>query len=407
MPALSPTMEEGNLVKWLKREGETVKDGEAIAEIETDKATMEVEANDDGVLAKILIQEGTDGVKVNTPIAVLAAPGESVDALVDTAPAAESLKAAPAPTETPTSSEPCCQSERYSHDTDVRVFATPLARRVAAQNGVSLASIQGSGPRGRILKRDVESFSSCSASTQTSRPVSCSRGADGFPDYDLIKPSNMRKTIAKRLVESKHNAPHFYVTADCEIDGLLASRKTLNDSLDSWKLTVNDFVIKALAMALTSVPKANAAYFEDGIHQFRTADISVAVAIDDGLITPVVRSAETKGLLQISRESKELAQKAREGKLRPEEFQGGTFTVSNMGMYGVSSFSAVINPPQGGILAVGAGTKKPIVRDDQIVIGTVMSCTLSVDHRVIDGALAATLLAEFRKNIENPVNMLL
>lgn len=408
MPALSPTMEEGNLVKWLKREGEKIKDGEVIAEIETDKATMEVESTDDGVLAKILVPEGTEGVKVNTPIAVMTSEGESFDAskvqgpAPQAQPAPESNKPAPAPVEAP-------KQQCTSKCTDARIFATPLAKRIAGQNGINLSEVSGTGPRGRITKCDVESALSGKSSRSTvclSSTPDVSRDMDGLPEYDLIKLNGMRKTIAKRLVESKHNSPHFYVTIDCEIDELMKARKRINEA-EGIKLTLNDFIIKAVAKTLINVPKANASWFDDGIHMFKTADVAVAVAIEDGLITPVVKSAEHKGLLQISTEMKDLAARARDGKLKPEEFKGGTFTISNMGMYGISSFMAIINPPHGCIMAVGAGIKKPVVKNEAVAIATVMSCTLSVDHRVVDGAIAAEFLAEFKKNIENPSRMLL
>lgn len=408
MPALSPTMEEGNLVKWLKREGEKIKDGEVIAEIETDKATMEVESTDDGVLAKILVPEGTEGVKVNTPIAVMTSEGESFDAskvqgpAPQAQPAPESNKPAPAPVEAP-------KQQCTSKCTDARIFATPLAKRIAGQNGINLSEVSGTGPRGRITKCDVESALSGKSSRSTvclSSTPDVSRDMDGIPEYDLIKLNGMRKTIAKRLVESKHNSPHFYVTIDCEIDELMKARKRINEA-EGIKLTLNDFIIKAVAKTLINVPKANASWFDDGIHMFKTADVAVAVAIEDGLITPVVKSAEHKGLLQISTEMKDLAARARDGKLKPEEFKGGTFTISNMGMYGISSFMAIINPPHGCIMAVGAGIKKPVVKNEAVAIATVMSCTLSVDHRVVDGAIAAEFLAEFKKNIENPSRMLL
>lgn len=410
MPALSPTMEEGNLVKWLKLEGEKIKDGEVIAEIETDKATMEVESTDDGVLAKILIPEGTEGVKVNTPIAVMTSEGESFDASKAQSPAPQSPsqsqtapedKPAPAPVEAP-------KQQCTSKCTDARIFATPLAKRIAGQNGINLSEVSGTGPRGRITKCDVESAlgSKSNAPRICLSSIPASRDMDGLPEYDLIKLNGMRKTIAKRLVESKHNSPHFYVTIDCEIDELMKARKRINEA-EGIKLTLNDFIIKAVAKTLINVPKANASWFEDGIHMFKTADVSVAVAIEDGLITPIIKSAEHKGLLQISTEMKDLAGRARDGKLKPEEFKGGTFTISNMGMYGISSFMAIINPPHGCIMAVGAGIKKPVVKNDAVALATVMNCTLSVDHRVVDGAVAAAFMAEFKKNIENPSRMLL
>lgn len=410
MPALSPTMEEGNLVKWLKLEGEKINDGEVIAEIETDKATMEVEATDDGTLAKILIPEGTEHVKVNTPIGVLIQEGETYSPQSDAKQPdteAKSSSNCNTPKETPHKELPKEQPVSCNCNNNSRIFATPLAKRIAAQSGVKISDVQGSGPHGRIIKADIETFlTHTPTKTPTHTKASIQRDAFGLPSYDLIKVSNMRKTIAKRLVECKQTAPHFYASIDCEIDELTNARKSINAS-EGQKLTINDFIIKAVAQTLARVPKANAAWFEDGIHQFNTSDVSVAVAVDNGLITPVIKSAEHKGLSEISNEMKTLATKAKEGKLKPEEFQGGTFTISNLGMFGVSNFMAIINPPQGCILAVGAGIQKPIVKNGTITIATVMTCTLSVDHRVVDGAIAAEFLAEFKKNIENPTRMLL
>lgn len=409
MPALSPTMEEGNLVKWLKKEGDKISDGEVIAEIETDKATMEVEASDDGVLAKILVPEGTEAVKVNTPIAVMVGEGESLSSETPAPSSAEAPKAEGPKTECSKTACPASGAslpETSSGCSGDRILATPLAKRIAQQKGISLSDVKGSGPYNRIIKADIEAYKPAGGQNFEGRHTTCHQyDASGRPEYDLIKLSSMRKTIAKRLVESKHTSPHFYVSVDCEIDDLLAARKKINESL-GIKLTVNDFIIKAVAKALISVPKANSAWADDGVHQFSTADVAVAVAIEDGLITPIIHSAENKGLAQISAEIKELAARAKEGKLKPEEFTGGTFTISNMGMYGISTFSAIINPPHAGIIAIGGGVKKPVVHGDSIEIATIMTCTLSVDHRVIDGAVSAQFLAEFKRNIETPTMML-
>lgn len=406
MPALSPTMTEGNLVKWHKKEGETLKAGDVIAEIETDKATMEVEAVDEGRLGKILVPEGTEAVKVNQPIAILLEEGEDASAIKTAQPKAEDK-----PKEVEKIQEVLVEKKpdlkvvpQPQLTSETRVFASPLARRIAEQKGLSLASVSGSGPRGRIVRADVEQVRS-----QETRPLSSSALLTGYePEYEVMPTSSIRKVIAKRLVEAKQTIPHFYLTVDCEIDALLKARKQMNESQEGGvKLSVNDFVIKACGMALKRVPEANASWIEDQIYQYKSADVSVAVAIEGGLITPVIRQAEKKGLAEISAEMKELAGRAREGKLKPQEFQGGTFSLSNLGMYGIKDFSAIINPPQGCILAVGMGEERPVVKKGLLTSATLMTCTLSVDHRVVDGAVGANFLKAFKEFIENPVMMIL
>ncbi len=407
MPALSPTMTEGNLVKWLKKEGDIVKAGDVMAEIETDKATMEVEAVDEGTMGKILIPEGTEGVKVNEPIAILLEEGEDASAIKEVKKTL--TEPAPAPTPSQTTPEKKPDLKVISQQTsEGRIFATPLARRIAEEAHVNLGSIPGSGPRGRILRDDVERALTQGGAAPALQPASSPLLSGYEPEYEVINSTNVRKVIARRLVEAKQTIPHFYLTVDCEIDALLKAREQINDKANgAYKLSVNDFIIKACAMALKHVPDANSAWVNDQIYKFKSCDISVAVATDGGLITPVVRQAETKGLVEISNEMKELATKARDGKLKPQEFQGGTFSLSNMGMYGVKEFSAIINPPQACILAVGAGEERAVVRDGKLTFATLMSCTLSVDHRVVDGALGAVYLKEFKTLIENPVMMLL
>lgn len=427
MPALSPTMTEGNLVRWLKNEGDQIESGDIIAEIETDKATMEVEAVDEGKLAKILIPEGTEDVKVNSLIAVLLEEGEGPEALdgLDTSSQeASSASESAAPAEEPASALEKSNSSAQSNgqapasptQSGERLFASPLARRIAGQEGIELSGITGTGPRGRIVKSDVEAAlasgksipSQAASSLSPVGPLSPRPGDGLFPAYRDEKMSNMRKVIAKRLTEAKQEVPHFYLTVDCELDTLLTARKQLNETLpDDQRISVNDFVIKATAQALKAVPSANASYIDGVMRQYETADVSVAVAVEGGLVTPIVRDADHKSLGTISSEMKELVKKARDGKLRPEEFQGGTFSISNLGMFGVKNFSAVINPPQGCILAVGAGEKRPVVRGDSLEIATVMTCTLSVDHRVVDGAVGAEFLKHFKRALENPVLMIL
>ncbi|MDE0780635.1 MAG: pyruvate dehydrogenase complex dihydrolipoamide acetyltransferase [Alphaproteobacteria bacterium] len=414
MPALSPTMTEGNLSRWLKQEGDSVASGDVIAEIETDKATMEVEAVDEGTLGKILVAEGTEEVPVNTPIAVLLEEGEDASTLdgfdsgsAAPAPQPAAPEAAPEPAAAPKATVAPAAASLASGD---RVFATPLARRLATQQGIDIASVAGSGPHGWIVKADIEAFSAGgvrSVSTSQSAPVVYA--ADGEAEYEIIKPSNMRKVIATRMTESKQQVPHFYLTVDCEIDKLLDARKELNARAKDgeFKISVNDMVIKASALALMEVPRANAGWSDEGIRLYKQADISVAVAIDDGLVTPLVRRAEGKGMRRISEEMVDLVARARKGKLMPAEYQGGTFTISNLGMFGVKHFEAVINQPQGAILAVGAGEPRPVVKDGKLAIATVMSLTLSVDHRALDGAIGAQFLSVLKGLIENPMGMLL
>jgi pyruvate dehydrogenase E2 component (dihydrolipoamide acetyltransferase) len=401
MPALSPTMTEGNLVRWLKKEGDAVKAGDVLAEIETDKATMEVEAVDEGKVGKIIVPEGTENVKVNEVIALLLEEGEDASALANV-----KTEKAPAPVEMVKTPEKKPDLKVIASETPVgsRVFATPLARRIAEEKNLNLSSISGSGPRGRIVRADVE-FANI-----PSVVVAPSVSLSGYePEYEVIAPSSMRKVIAKRLVEAKSTIPHFYVSIDCQIDALLKAREQINARADGvYKLSVNDFIIKACGLTLKKIPEANASWINDQIYQYVSADVAVAVSIEGGLITPVVRHAEVKGVAEISKEMKDLAARAREGKLKPEEFQGGTFSLSNMGMYGVKDFSAIINPPQACILAIGAGERRPVVqKDGTLAAATVMTCTLSVDHRVVDGALGAHFLKAFKDLIENPVMMIL
>lgn len=434
MPALSPTMAEGNLVKWHKKQGDAVKAGDLLAEIETDKATMEVEAVDEGTLGRILVPAGTEDVPVNALIGVLLEEGEeegSIDSFVEKFAAsiqpaeskietteskvssknAESAQVVPAMVATSThvaSSAVTFAAQQQGG----RIHASPLAKRLAHERNINLATIQGSGPRGRIVKADLDK---APAGTQTSSGISQRQrvpegpvvASDGlFPAYEEIKLTNMRKVIARRLQESKQTVPHFYLTIECEIDDLLKARTQLNASLEKdAKLSVNDFIIRACALALRDVPDANASFAENHVKRFLTSDVSVAVAIDGGLVTPIIRQAESKSLYQISAEAKHLIQKARAGKLAPEEFQGGTFSLSNLGMYGITSFQAVVNPPQGCILAVGAGVEKPVVRNGNISIATVMECSLSADHRVVDGAVAAEFLKALKVYITQPIKL--
>jgi pyruvate dehydrogenase E2 component (dihydrolipoamide acetyltransferase) len=419
MPALSPTMESGTVSKWTVSVGDAVRSGDVIAEIETDKATMEVEAVDEGVMAVILVSEGAEGVAVGTPIARLAEDGEAVDDVAASPAASAPAPAAPAttadekPADTPApAATPAPVSAPSAKDTQnkagERIFASPLARRIAADQGVDLASLAGSGPHGRILRRDVEAAetrqsSAGVAAMPTNAPVSAVAGAS-----TVEANSQMRRIIAQRLQESKANAPHFYLTVDCEIDNLLAARRMMNEQAgEGVKISVNDLVIRAAAMALIAVPKANASWEGENTRYFQHADIAMAVAVDGGLVTPVVWAAEQKGLAALSGITRDLALRAREGKLAPEEFSGGSFTISNLGMYGIREFAAVINPPQGAILAVGAGEERPVVRDGQLAVATVMSVTLSADHRVVDGAVGAEWLQAFKGYIQQPVTMLL
>lgn len=419
MPALSPTMTEGNLARWLKQEGDRIKAGDVIAEIETDKATMEVEAVDEGILGRILVPAGTQGVKVNDVIAVLVEAGEAVPAAGAAPKAAAAPAATPAPVAAPVAAAPAPVAAPASGD---RVFASPLARRMAAQAGVDISKIAGSGPNGRIVKADVDAALSrgpapatAAAPAAAPAPIAAPRPAAPVAitaPHTAVPNSSMRKVIARRLAESKATIPHFYVSTDVEIDALLKIRADLNarspkDGPGAYKLSVNDLVIKATAVTLRRFPNVNSMWTEDAILQLHDVDISVAVSITDGLITPIVKNADIKGLAAISNEMKDLAARAKSGKLKPEEFQGGGFSISNMGMYGVRDFAAIINPPQAGILAVSAGEQRPVVKNGALAIATVMTLTLSVDHRVIDGALAAEFLQALKRNIEDPLSLML
>lgn len=423
MPALSPTMETGTLASWNVAVGDAVRSGDVIAEIETDKATMEVEAVDDGVLAVIFVEAGSENVAVGTPIARLAEDGEAVDD-VALAPAAAAPPVAEAKVESPAPDAPAkpapapaavAAAAPGTGSDAPRLFASPLARRIAGDNNIDLGALTGSGPHGRILRRDVEAAMSAQMSAPMSAPAATAgvamtaASAPASPGASSLEPnSQMRKIIAQRLQESKANAPHFYLTVDCEIDTLLAARKVMNEqSPDDVKISVNDLVIRAAAMALVKVPKANASWEGDHTRLFHHADIAMAVAVDGGLVTPVIWAAEQKGLAQIAATSRDLATRARTGTLAPEEFAGGSFTISNLGMFGIREFAAVINPPQGAILAVGAGEERPVVRDGQLAVATVMTVTLSADHRVVDGAVGAEWLQAFKGYIEAPVTMLL
>ncbi len=410
MPALSPTMTEGTLARWLKGEGDAVEPGDIVAEVETDKATMEIEAVDEGVLGRILIPEGTEGVEINTPIAVLVGEGESASAIAETPPpAAPAASPAAAPSPAGNGASPAPQPAE-------RIFASPLARRMAAQAGIDLASLSGSGPRGRIVKRDIEAALAKAPAAPAPGPAAAPLApapvapqAPAAPESGVVAFPNtgMRKTIARRLAESKQTIPHFYLTVDCDIDALLKTRQELNARSDAYRLSVNDFVVKAAALALRKTPEANASWTDAATLRYERVDIAVAVAVEGGLVTPVVRDADNKGLAEISAEMADFAARARDGKLKPEEYRGGGFSVSNLGMYGVREFAAVINPPQAGILAVGAGEKRPAVKDGALAIATMMSCTLSGDHRVIDGAIGARFLAAFKGLVEDPLTMLL
>ncbi|TPJ72991.1 pyruvate dehydrogenase complex dihydrolipoamide acetyltransferase [Mesorhizobium sp. B2-6-2] len=447
MPALSPTMEEGNLSKWLVKEGDKVSPGDVIAEIETDKATMEVEAVDEGTVAKLVVPAGTEGVKVNALIAILAGEGEDASAAAksggDGAPKAEAPKAdaskaeppkeAPKPAAAAAASTPKAEPAPVAngHAAGDRVFASPLARRIAKDAGVDVTALTGSGPHGRVVKVDVEAAIASggapaakapagapSAPAPAAKPMSDDQVLKLFAEgsYELVPHDNMRKTIARRLVEAKSTIPHFYLTLDCELDALLALRTQLNAAAPmkktdkgeapAYKLSVNDMVIKAMAMALMAVPDANASWTENAMVKHKHADVGVAVSIPGGLITPIIRHADEKTLSAISNEMKDLAGRARSRKLKPEEYQGGTTAVSNLGMFGVKDFAAVINPPHATILAVGAGEERAVAKKGEIRIATVMSVTLSTDHRAVDGALGAELLGAFKRLIENPMGML-
>ncbi len=433
MPALSPTMTEGNLAKWHKKVGDTVKAGDIIAEIETDKATMEVEAVDEGVVGELVVPEGAQGVKVNAVIARLLGEGEDKAALksassaapkaVSPAPAASTRQSA-APASPPSAAEkPAAQTAPPApagNGAD-RVFASPLARRMAAQAGVDIARLKGTGPHGRIVKADIDAALKGGAPMRAPAPAASSPKAPPMPatpsmaqvaalagnaPYTPIPHTNMRRTIARRLTEVQQSVPVFYLTVDCELDALLEARANVNAQIES-KISVNDFVIKAAALALRKVPAVNASWSEDAVLRWDNVDISVAVALEDGLITPIIRNADQKGLAQISAEMKDLAARAKANKLKLEEFQGGTFSISNLGMFGVSEFTAVINPPQSCILAVAAGVQQPVARDGAVKVATIMRCTISCDHRVVDGATAAKFMNAFRKYVQAPVTMLL
>ena len=424
MPALSPTMEEGTLAKWLVKEGDTVSSGDLLAEIETDKATMEFEAVDEGVIGKILIAEGAEGVKVNTVIAVLLEEGESADDIGSTSapvPAAAADEAPVAAVAAPAAAAPAPTASDGT-----RVFASPLARRIAADKGLDLTQIAGSGPHGRIVKADVEDTTTAAkpapaaataapAPTTAASAMAAGLSADVVArmyegrDYEEVPLNGMRKIIAARLTEAKQSIPHFYLRRDIQLDALLKFRSQLNGQLEGRgvKLSVNDFIIKACALALQAVPDANSVWAGDRMLKLTPSDVAVAVAIEGGLFTPVLKDAEMKSLSALSAEMKDLATRARDRKLAPHEYQGGSFAISNLGMFGIDNFDAVINPPHGAILAVGAGVKKPIVGSDgELAVATVMSVTLSVDHRVIDGALGAQLLQAIVENLENPMVML-
>ncbi|MCE7997808.1 MAG: pyruvate dehydrogenase complex dihydrolipoamide acetyltransferase [Rhodobiaceae bacterium] len=416
MPALSPTMEEGTLAKWLVKEGDEVRSGDLIAEIETDKATMEVEAVDEGTVGKLLVAEGTEGVPVNETIAVILEEGEDASA-VDSAPTPKPAAASPVATSDATEPKPekatVTAAPAKAKPSGERIFASPLAKRIAKDKGLDLALVTGSGPRGRIVKADVEAAPKTSARAAGKAPaVTSSIDARAFYEvgsYDEIPLNSMRKTIARRLTQSKQEIPHYYLTIDCVLDELLKVRKHLNaEGADAGvKLSVNDFVVRAAALALKKVPEANVSFADDALLQHRHSDVGIAVALEGGLITPIIRHADEKGLAEISAEAKELAARARDKKLSPAEFEGGSFSVSNLGMFGIKNFTAVINPPQAAIMAVGAGEPRPIIVDGEVKAATVMTVTLSCDHRAIDGALGAQLLAAFKSYIEYPPSMLL
>ncbi|MFV0432313.1 MAG: pyruvate dehydrogenase complex dihydrolipoamide acetyltransferase [Alphaproteobacteria bacterium] len=428
MPALSPTMEEGTLARWLVKEGDTVNSGDIIAEIETDKATMEVEAVDEGIVAKIIIAEGSQGVKVNSVIAVLAEDGDSdadITALTNSASVTSAAPAAPTAAAAPVASAPKVEaalSSSLTNSSSRRLFVSPLAKRIAANAGLDLTNVQGTGPKGRIIKHDVEAALNSGTATHLTKEQAPQIKAEatktqtvlGLPEdlaYEDIPNNGMRKTIAARLTESKNEVPHYYVSIDCELDALLNLRKTLNaqspEGKGAFKISVNDMIIKAAALALKEVPAMNVAWGGDFIRRFEQADIAVAVATEGGLITPIVKNAGGKGLSSISNEMKDLAGRAKEGKLAPSEYQGATFTISNLGMFGVKDFTAIVNPPAAGILAIGAGEQRPIVKDGAIAIANVMTVTLSADHRSTDGAVGALFVKAFKKYIENPLSMML
>ncbi|HVE21231.1 MAG TPA: pyruvate dehydrogenase complex dihydrolipoamide acetyltransferase [Acidocella sp.] len=417
MPALSPTMTEGKLARWLKKEGDEIKSGDVLAEIETDKATMEVEAVDEGFLAKIVVADDTEGVPVNAVIGILTATkGEAVDAPKEAPKPAAAKEAEPAKAAEP--AKPALAAQPVSAPAQgERIFVSPLAKRMAKQAGIDLATIKGSGPNGRIVKADLDKAGAAPAAAaapaaQAAAPKPAAPAPVITAPHKKIPNSTMRKVIAKRLLESKQTVPHFYVSTNIEIDALLKLRAELNakspkEGAGAFKLSVNDMVIKACAVALRRHPMVNSTYTEEAIIQYDDVDISIAVAIPDGLITPIIRKADAQGLAAISNSMKDLGSRAKAGKLKPEEFQGGGFSISNLGMFGVSEFSAIINPPQSAILAVGAGEKRAVVKGDNIVVATVMTVTLSCDHRVVDGALGAEFLATLKSIIEEPLSLML
>ena len=459
MPALSPTMTEGTLARWLKKEGEEIRAGDVIAEIETDKATMEVEAVDEGILSKILVADGTAGVKVNDPIAVLQGEGEDAGAPAPTAAAPPAAAPSPATPPAPAAATPAVAAAApvsgpvpapavNGHDQHAgRMFASPLARRMAKQAGIDLSTMKGSGPNGRIVRADIEAKQAAgpgaaaplaagvqaeaggretdavqATPVQQVKPAAPASAPSGIPaapkappitaPHQLVPNSTMRKAIARRLLESHQQVPNFYVTMDIELDALLKLRADLNarapkEGKGAFKLSVNDLVIKAAAVTLRRVPKLNASYTDDATVVYDDVDISIAVSMPDGLITPIVRKADQKGLAAISNEMKDLGARAKSGKLKPEEFQGGSFSISNLGMFGVRQFTAIINPPQAAILAVGAGEQRPVVKNGALAIATVMACTLSVDHRVADGALGAEWMQVFKNIVEDPLSLML
>ena len=435
MPALSPTMTEGNVASWFKNEGDPVAAGDILCEIETDKATMEVEATDEGTLGRIVVPAGTEGVAVNAVIGLILEEDEDASALDGAAAAAPAASPAPAPAEpapeaAPTApaaepaAAPAAAAAAPAREPGARIFASPLARRMAKQAGLALEAIAGTGPGGRIVKADIEAaIAAAPGAAEAPAPVSApaaapapapaaaptAPAAPAAAAWEDVPASTMRKVIAQRLQEAKRDVPHFYLTVDCTVDALLETRAELNGRSDDYSLSVNDFVIRAAALALRKVPAANASWVDGALRRYASVDVSVAVAIEDGLVTPIVRNAANKGLAEISAEVKELAGRARAKPmgLAPEEYQGGTFSVSNLGMYGIREFAAIINPPQSMILAVGAAAQRPVVRDGALAVATQMTCTLSVDHRVVDGALGATFLQAFKGLIEDPLTMLL
>ncbi len=424
MPALSPTMTEGKLAKWHVKEGDTVKSGQVICEIETDKATMEVEAVDEGKVGQIVVAEGTEGVKVNAVIAILLEEGEKevpkgatapadAPAAAQPAPVAAAPAAAPAPAAPKAAPAAAPAPQPTAASGGARIFASPLAKRIAAEKGLDLSRIKGSGPNGRIVKADVESAkpgAAAPAAAPAPRPAPAAGAQPVFvaPGDTRVPHTSIRKVIARRMLESKQTVPHFYLTVDLEIDALLAARQAINAVAEKkgTKVSVNDMMIKACAKALRDHPECNASWTEDEMIQYGAVDISVAVATDRGLITPIVRNADMKGLAQIATEMKDLAARAKAGKLKLEEFQGGGFTISNLGMFGINSFAAIINPPQAMILAVGMGEERAVVRKGQVVARNMMTCTLAVDHRVVDGAMGAQYLQTLRAYVEQPASML-